>query len=273
MRIPVVRYWWAVTDDPTLPDEWVCSQVELPPRRFRAESPSYLHVRLPTLSPPHALQVQFRDAPVHDLKWQRNAPIATFRLGDLDGDMRTLNTAACDLFLIATDSAGEEDHTAALQMVPAFACRLCAAGHDNQRAAEAHIRDAHLADLRPRITEYERIARAFNDQPDRERLPSKIHKCTLCTTYYPDDDWYAKNSLSIHHLLTCPNLPKRGGSTAPFEIIRDIDKIRASSAKHLIERVGDAFGCKWCPERVMFGENAADDHVFSHHRRLLYDTH
>ncbi len=273
LRIPIVRYWWAVTDDSAPQGEWFCTQVELPPSKFRAESPSRLHVRLPVWLPPRALQVQFRDAPVHNLKWQRNAAIASFRLGDLEGDMRSLKAAACDLFLIATDGAAEEDHTVAVRMVPTFACRLCDSGCDSQREADVHIRDAHIDVLRPRITEYTRIARAFNDQQGGERLPSKIHKCTLCTTYYPADDWQSKDGQGVRHMQTCPNLPKGTSDSAPFEIIKDIDKIRASSAKHLIERVGDAFGCKWCPDRVTFGEHAAEDHVFSDHRKLLYDAH
>lgn len=274
LRIPVTRYWWAVTDGPALPGEWGCARIDVPPRVFRADSSSYLHVRLPALSPPHALQVKFRDAPAHPLTWLRNVATTRFRLGDLDGDMRSLNTAACDLFLIAPDGLGDEDHVVALRMVPAFACRLCAAGYDSQPAAKAHIRGVHLDDLRPRITEYERIARAYNDQhPNEERLPPQVHKCTLCTTYYPVDEWQAKNSQSVRHMFSCPKLPGSEHTAAPFEIIKDINNIRASAAKHLVERAGDAFGCEWCPERVTFGKNEADEHIFSAHRKQLYDAH
>ncbi len=180
---------------------------------------------------------------------------------------RARDAAVHDLSPTATGSAREEDHTLAVRRVRAFACRLCVdAGSDSRPAMDAHIRGTHLHELRPRITASARIARAFDEQ-HAERLPSKVHKCTLCTAYYPADDWRAKDSQSVKHMYECPELD--GRTSAPFEIISDIDKIRAVS---VARRAGGAFGCRWCAERVTFGERAASAHIFGAHRRLLYDA-
>jgi hypothetical protein len=274
LRIPVARYWWAVTDGRKLDGEWGSATIDLPPSAFRADSRQHLHVRLPALSPPDLLQVQFRDGPPHLLKLLRNSATTALRLGDLDGDMRFLKTAACGLFLIAPDGLGDEDHAVALRMVPAFGCRLCDAGYEDRKAADEHIRTAHLDDVRPPVTDYGRIAQAFNAiHPVEEHLPAKIHKCMLCTAYYPVDDWRAKQSMSVRHMATCPELPNSGHSSAPFYLINDIVKIRSSAARHLVERAGDAYGCKWHHELVMFGKQVADQHIFGEHRKQLYDAH
>ncbi len=179
---------------------------------------------------------------------------------------RARDAVVHELSPTATDGAHEEGHTLAVRRVPAFACRLCDAGSNSRPAMDAHIRGAHLHELRPRITTRERIARAFSEQHG-ERLPAKVHKCALCTAYYPADDWRAKDSRSVKHMYACPALD--GRTAAPFEIISDIDKIRAVA---VARREGGVFGCRWCAERVTFGERAASAHIFGAHGKLLYDA-
>jgi hypothetical protein len=272
VRRPVVRYWWAVTGSrPNVAQEdWSAQPIDLSPAAFMATSDRRLRVREP-VDVGRNLQLKFRDGRPRSIS-NRQDGIASYRLGEFDDEVRSLKGARHEIWLIAPDGIGDEDSAVALRMVPAFACRRCDAGTERVAAMREHIQQTHLSDLQPRITDYKRIAEAYNRiHGGEDRLPQAIHRCMLCDEFYPSHEWRAINSQSVGHLSTCKKLVDSGHSSAPFEIVTNIDRIRASAAANLVRRAGDAYDCTLC-KLVTFGAQAATEHVFSTHSKDLYDA-